>query len=84
MKTVDVYVWGENDSGLCLICSTKEDQSDKFLLAKKVIIEPRKYKAGFLNTFDVTDFGWKQHKQLCGEEIFEQEKQRRKLWKSKQ
>ena len=78
---IDVWVWGENDGGLCLICSTKEDKSDKFLLAKKVIIEPKKYRASKLNTFDLTDFGWKSHRQLCGDEIFEKEKARRAEWK---
>ena len=81
MKTVDIYVLGETSNGSCLICSTKEDGSDKFFLAKKLIIQPRKYRKDELNTFDITDFGWKCHKQLCGDEIFEKEKARRQEWK---
>lgn len=80
-KTVDVYVHGEHESGNTLVCSMSKDGKDTFYLAKKLIIEPRKYRKDAFNTFEVTDFGWKSHRQLCGDEIFECEKQRRKEWK---
>jgi len=80
-KTIDVYVHGEHPSGNTLICSLSKDDKNTFLLAKKHILEPRKYRKDAFNTFDITDFGWKCHKQLCGEKIFEEEKNRRREWK---
>ena len=59
----------------------KEDGSEPFFLGKKTIVEPRTYRKGKLNTFDITEFGWKSHRQLCGDEIFEKEKARRANWK---
>jgi len=58
-----------------------KEGANTFLLAKKHIIEPRKYRKDAFNTFEVNDFGWRSHRQLCGDEIFEREKERRKEWK---
>jgi len=80
-KIIDVYVHGEHSSGNTLICSMSKDDKDTFLLAKKHVIEPRKYRKDAFNTFSITEFGWTCHKQLCGEEIFEREKERRSQWK---
>ena len=83
-KIVDVYVHGEHSSGNTLICSMSKEKNNIFYLAKKHIIDPRKYRKHAFNTFEVTDFGWKSHRQLCGDEIFEREKARRKEWKKSQ
>lgn len=80
-KTIDVFVVDEHKGGLTLICSTKEDGSDTFLLAKKAIIEPRSYRKGKMNTFDIQDYAWEMHRQLCGDEIFEKAKKKRAEWK---
>lgn len=80
-KTIDVYVIGENESGLNLICSTNDDESDTFLLTKKGIISPRSYRKNQLNTFDICDWAWEHHKQLCGNEVFEKAKKKRQDWK---
>jgi hypothetical protein len=78
-KTVDVFVLEVRENSLK--CSMASDGDQPFYLGMKTIETAGEFKAGEFNTLDITDFGWKSHRQLCGDEIFEKEKARRAEWK---
>jgi hypothetical protein len=80
-KIVDVFVIEEHPSGKTIKCSIKDDEKDPFFLAKSQITPSGPVKKRSYHTFDVSEFAWKSHRQLCGDEIFEEEKNRRREWK---
>ncbi len=54
-----------------------EDGRESFYLAKSQITPSGPVKKKSWHAFDVSEFAWKSHRQLCGDEIFEKEKLRR-------
>jgi len=77
-KRVRVYVIEETESGKGIKCSAEASMEDAFFMPKSQIKPTGKVTKGAFHEFDVSEFIFLSHWQLCGGEAFEEEKKRRK------
>lgn len=77
-KTVEIYVIEQTKTGTGIKCAMGENCESVFFLPKSQIKPYGTVRKKQFTKFDIPDWLWRQHWQLCGREIFEQEKQHRR------
>jgi hypothetical protein len=77
-RRVKVYVIDQSDAGRAIKCSMTEDMEDPFFLPKSQIEPTGKVTRKAFHEFDIAEFIYLSHWQLCGRDAFEEEKKRRK------
>lgn len=75
-KTVEIYVIDQTKTGAAIKCSMRDDGSHPFFLPKSQIKPYGTVRKNSAQRFDIPDWLYLQHWQLCGREAFDEEKKR--------
>ena len=78
-KTVDIYVIDETSSGKAIKCSMTSSGEDPFYLPKSQIKPHGSVKKANFNKFDIPDWLFLEHRQMCGTEAFEERKREKMM-----
>lgn len=76
-KRITVFVIEQTESGKAIKCSLTQEMENTFYLPKSQIKPIGKVRKAEFHEFDVAEFIFLSHWQLCGREAFEKEKARR-------
>lgn len=74
MITVEVFVIEQTESGKAIKCSVEDDHSNHFYLSKSQIKPHGSVRKGEIAKFDIPEWMFKNHRQLCGDQVFEENK----------
>jgi hypothetical protein len=77
-RIIEIYVIDALPSGKAIKCSAKPDEKDSFILPKSQIKPFGTVRKKQVVKFEIPEWLYLSHWQLCGLAAFEEEKQRRK------